>query len=86
MTEKTHKKLIEPGFWHIEYDENGNAAKTEYYDSFRRLVGLTEEDLANTNDAWFAKLHPEDEARVNAHLEEAFKKTSTAPTSTLNTA
>jgi len=58
MTKQIRKKVIEPGFWRTEYDESGNTTGIEYYESFRKLVGLNEKDLGNTNEAWFNRIHP----------------------------
>ena len=66
--------LSEPGKWFTEFDENGNCTKVVYYPSYLALLGYCENEYEDRQESWAVSIHPEDEARVNAHLEECLKK------------
>lgn len=69
------KKIIEPGRWSCEFDEEGNVSRVVCEPSCRRLLGYeTEEEYANTEDSWKSIIHPDDVTRVVEHFAFAMGK------------
>ena len=54
-------KLIEPGKWYIEYDENGKRVKHIYEDSTIRLLGYaSRQEYEDAKVTWENAIHPDD--------------------------
>lgn len=54
-------KLIEPGKWYIEYNENGDRVTHVYEDSTIRLLGYaSREEYDNAHVTWEDAIHPDD--------------------------
>ena len=70
-----NSKLMTPGKWYTEFDENGNCTSAVYEDSYRKLLGFeSEEEYKNSQETWESNIYPDDEEAVNAHLAECLKK------------
>ena len=54
-------KLIEPGKWHIEYNEAGERIAHIYEDSTIKLLGYeSKEEYYNAHISWGEAIHPDD--------------------------
>ena len=72
-------KLITPGKWYVEYDENGERTAYVYEDSACKLLGFdSREEYIEVLGSWDNAIHPEDEERVNQSIAliSSFKTTS----------
>ena len=68
-------KLIEPGKWHVEYDENGNRTSYVYEDSAIQLLGCTSrEDYISTLGSWDNAVHPDDMKALNEYIADVESK------------
>lgn len=62
-------KLIEPGKWHIEFDENGKRTAYVYEDSALRLLGYaSREEYINSLFSWGDAVHPDDVDALNKYI------------------
>ena len=62
-------KLIEPGKWHIEFDENGKRTAYVYEDSALRLLGYaSREEYINSLISWDDAVHPDDVDALNKYI------------------
>lgn len=62
-------KLIEPGKWHIEFDENGKRTAYVYEDSALRLLGYSSrEEYINSLISWDDAVHPDDVDALNKYI------------------
>ena len=64
MKVKDNPKILVPGKWHAEFDEKGELLKVVFEESFRKLLGYTDEEYPNTKDSFEKSIHPDD--RENA--------------------
>lgn len=62
-------KLIEPGKWYIEFDENGKRTAYVYEDSALRLLGYSSrEEYINSLISWDDAVHPDDVDALNKYI------------------
>lgn len=62
-------KLIEPGKWYIEFDENGKRTAYVYEDSALRLLGYaSREEYINSLISWDDAVHPDDVDALNKYI------------------
>ena len=62
-------KLIEPGKWYVEFDENGNRTAYVYEESAIKLLGYSSrEDYINALGSWDNAIHPEDMKALNEYI------------------
>lgn len=62
-------KLIEPGKWYVEFDENGNRTAYVYEESAIRLLGYaSREDYINALGSWDNAVHPDDMKMLNEYI------------------
>lgn len=56
---------IRSGMWNAEFDENGDVKKIVWSQDIRRMFGFqNEEDFPNKLEAWFWRVHPDDQKAV----------------------
>ncbi len=67
-------KIIAPGKWFIEIDENDNLTKVVHDETFRKILGYEAEEYSNTMDTWIDSVHPDDRQRLLDYLKESKKQ------------
>ena len=64
-----NSKLIEPGKWHIEYNEDGERVAHVYEDSTIRLLGYSSKDEYDKKQAsWEDSIHPDDLKELSRYI------------------
>ena len=62
-------KLIEPGKWYIEYNENGERIAHVHEDSTIKLLGYSSKDEYDKEQAsWEASIHPDDMKELSRYI------------------
>lgn len=68
-------KLIEPGKWHIEYNEAGERIAHVYEDSTIRLLGYaSKEEYINAQVSWEDAIHPDDLKKLLQYISDLESK------------
>jgi len=72
---------MKSGVWQHDYDSKGNVTKVSFSKEYREILALEDESIfANTFEAWFSRIHPDDMTecfnRYNAALADETGKTS----------
>ena len=72
-----NSKLIEPGKWHIVYDENGERIEHVHEDSTVKLLGYSSrEEYDRFQAKWEDSIHPDDLPKLNEYIADLESKHS----------
>ena len=66
--------LFVSGFWYEEFNEQGTVKNIYWSDSFRKILGFSDEkEFPNEVESFFNRVHPDDKTEALKHIDDFIK-------------